>query len=83
MTRIDPERTYYVMFGYIRAIAMQMQALNNAKGKQKVELIGKLYSQQMLQVLRLLGKVVGQAGEEVSALAYPLCQLLMAYESLS
>lgn len=83
LARIDPERTYYVLFGYIRSIAMQMQGLNNAKGKQKVELISKLYSQQMLQVLRLLGKVMGQAGEEVSALTYPFCQLLMAYESLS
>jgi hypothetical protein len=83
LARINPGHTYYVLFGYIRSIAMQMQALNNAKGKQKVELISKLYSQQMLQVLRLMGRAVGQAGEEVSALVYPLCQLLSAYESLS
>ena len=38
---------------------MQLQSLNNAKSKQKKELTSKLYSQQMVQVFRLLGQVVG------------------------
>jgi hypothetical protein len=62
-----------VLFGYIRAIAMQVQSLNSCKGKQKKELVVKLYSQQTLQALRLLVQVVGKGGEEdISALVYPL-----------
>ena len=51
------------MFGYVRALAMQVQALNNAKGKEKKEQIAKLYSQQTIQAFKLLGRVVGRGGE--------------------
>lgn len=33
--RLNPAKAYYVLFGYIRTIAMQIQSLNNCKGKQK------------------------------------------------
>ncbi len=52
---------------------MQLQSLNNSKGKEKRELIAKLYSQQTLQALKLLVQVVGKGGEEeLAALAFPL-----------
>ena len=50
---------------------MQIQALNSAKGKDKRALISKLYSQQMIQVFRLVGQVVAAGDEELSALSYP------------
>ena len=67
------------MFGYIRSLAMQMQGLNTKKGKEKRELISKLYSQQMLQVFRLFGQVVGKGGEELSGLVYPFVELISAF----
>jgi hypothetical protein len=79
LAAIHPEKAYYVLFGYIRALAMQVQALNNSKGKEKQALTSKLYSQQTLQVLRLLAQVIGRGGEEVSALVYPLAELINAY----
>ena len=71
LTRIRPAQAYYVLFGYVRALAMQIQALNSAKGKDKRALISKLYSQQMIQVFRLVGQVVAAGDEELSALSYP------------
>ena len=68
-----------MMFGYIRSLAMQMQGLNTKKGKEKQEHISKLYSQQMLQIFRLLGQVIGKGGEELSALAYPFAELINAF----
>ena len=62
LAKVNTEKVYYVMFGYIRSLAMQMQGLNNKKGKEKRELISKLYSQQMLQIFRLLGQVIGKGG---------------------
>ena len=72
-----------MLFGYVRALAMQLQSLNNTKGKQKQELISKLYSQQMIQVFRLIGQLVGAGDEELSALAYPFAELLNAYQRVS
>ena len=71
------------MFGYIRSLAMQMQGLNSKKGKEKKDLMSKLYSQQMLQVFRLLGQVIGKGGEELSGLAYPFAELVNSYEKIS
>jgi hypothetical protein len=63
LTRINPERAYYVLFGYLRSLAQQLHSLHSLKGKQKGELITKLYSQQSIQGLRLLGQAVGKGGE--------------------
>ena len=82
LTKISPDRAYYVLFGYVRALAVQMQALNNSKGKEKKQLVCKLYSQQMLQVLKLLAQAVG-TGEELSALVYPFAELINSYEKIS
>lgn len=60
---MKPERAYYVLFGYVRTLAVQVQSLNGMKGKQKAELATKLYSQQMIQIFRLLVQVVGKSGE--------------------
>lgn len=59
LTRVRSSQAYYVLFGYIRTLAMQIQSLNNVKGKEKQGLIAKLYSQQVIQVYRLLGQVIG------------------------
>jgi hypothetical protein len=61
--KIKPERAYYVLFGYVRTLAVQVQSLNGMKGKQKGELATKLYSQQMIQIFRLLVQVLGKSGE--------------------
>jgi hypothetical protein len=53
------------------------------KGRDKAELASKLYSQQMLQIFRLLVQVLGKSGEELSALIYPLSELINAYEHIS
>lgn len=83
IVKIYPERAYYVLFGYVRTIAVQIQSLNSKKSREKIELSTKLYSQQMLQILRLLVHAVGKSGEELSALIYPLSELLNAYEHIS
>lgn len=62
-----------MLFGYVRSIALQMANLNKAKRKEKVELIGKLYSNQVLNCFRLFTAVVSRVNsEEISALVYPL-----------
>lgn len=84
LARLRPEKAYYVLFGYVRALAMQLQSLNNSKGKDKRELTAKLYSQQTLQALKLLVQIVGKGGEEeLAALAFPLAELITAYERIS
>ena len=60
--RLNPPKAYYVLFGYIRTIAMQIQSLNSCKGKEKREFTSKLYSMQILQAFRLLGQAVGKSG---------------------
>ena len=67
----------------MRTVAVQVQSLNNMKGKQKAEIANKLYSQQMIQIFRLLVHVLGKSGEELSALVYPLTELINAYEHIS
>lgn len=61
--KISPERAYYVLFGYVRSLSVQVQSLNNLKGREKADHSAKLYSQQMIQILRLLVQVVGKSGE--------------------
>ena len=82
--KINPSRSYYVLFGYLRSLALQLGSLNSLKGKFKADLITKLYSQQTLQILKQLAQVVGRVGdEEISALVYPLAEVINSYEHIS
>jgi hypothetical protein len=84
LVKLNPARAYYVLFGYLRSLALQLQSLNSLKGKFKSDLTAKLYSQQTLQILKLLAQVVGRVGhEEISALAYPLAEVINSYEHIS
>lgn len=84
LAQFNQTRSYYVLFGYLRSIAVQLSTLNTLKGKNKMELVVKLYSQQTLQILRLYGQLVGLVGDgELSALAYPLAEIINAYEHIS
>jgi hypothetical protein len=60
LAKINESRTYYVLFGYIRSIALQMANLNKAKRKEKVDIINKLYSNQVLNCFRLFTALVSR-----------------------
>lgn len=60
LAKINESRTYYVLFGYVRSIALQMANLNKAKRKEKVELVNKLFSNQILNCFRLFTAVVSR-----------------------
>lgn len=62
--KINPSRSYYVLFGYLRSLALQLGSLNTLKGKLKADLITKLYSQQTLQIIKLLSQVVSRVSHE-------------------
>jgi hypothetical protein len=84
LTKVNESRTYYVLFGYIRSIALQMANLNKTKRRQKVELINKLYSNQILNCFKLLTAVVSRVNsEEMTSLIYPLIELTVAYEKIT
>lgn len=84
LAKINESRTYYVLFGYIRSIALQMANLNKSKRKQKVELTNKLYSNQIINCFKLFTAVVARVNsEELTSLIYPLIQLMIAYEKVS
>ena len=80
MVKINPDTAYYVLFVYLRSLVAQVASLNQLKGKERIALTQKLYSQQTLQVIRLFGQIIGKSGQEaLSALAYPLAELINAY----
>ncbi len=84
LAKVNESRTYYVLFGYIRSIALQMANLNKTKRKLKVELINKLYSNQILNCFRLLTAVVSRVNsEEMTSLIYPLIELTVSYEKIT
>lgn len=84
LVKINESRSYYVLFGYIRSIALQMANLNKAKRKEKVDLINKLYSNQLLNCFRLFTATVSRVNsEELTSLIYPLIELTVAYEKVS
>lgn len=61
-----------------------MTNLNKTKRRQKVELINKLYSNQILNCFKLLTAVVSRVNsEEITSLIYPLIELTVAYEKIS
>ena len=84
LVKINEERTYYVIFGYVRSIALQMANLNKTKRKEKIELTNKLYSNQILNCFKLFTAVVSRVNsEELTSLIYPLIELTVAYEKIS
>lgn len=62
--RINPNRAYYVMFGYLRSIALQLDKLNKSKRKEKIDLTNKLFSNQILNCFKLFTAVISRVDSE-------------------
>ena len=68
----------------MRSIALQLDKLNKAKRKEKVDLINKLFSNQILNSIKLFTAVISRVDAEgLTALVYPLCELIVGYERIS
>lgn len=84
VVRINTERSYYVLFGYLRSIALELDKLHKSKRKERVDQTAKLFSNQILNCFKLFTALVSRVdSEELTALIYPLCELLAAYERVS
>lgn len=84
IVKVNTERAYYVLFGYLRSISLEIDKLHKSKRKERVEQASKLFSNQILNSFKLFTALVTRVNsEELTALIYPLCELLAAYERVS
>lgn len=78
--KFNTERGYYVLFGYLRSISLELDKLNKSKRKEKSELIKKLFSNQILNCFKLFMAIVSRVdSEDLTALIYPYCEMVAAY----
>lgn len=73
-----------MLFGYLRSIALELDKLNKSKRRERTEQASKLFSNQILNAFKLFAALVSRVdAEELTALIYPLCELMAAYERVS
>ncbi len=84
LLKLNESRTYYVIFSYIRSVCLKIDQFYKSKRQEKKEVCAKLYSFQILNTIRFfVGVATKIASEELSALLYPLIELISAYFKLS
>lgn len=77
LCRVCPDIAYFVAFGNLRLIIMQIDKTNKESKHKRKELIKKLYSFQILNCLKLLSSIITRVDHpSISPLIYPLVQTL-------
>lgn len=83
LCRIAPDIAYFVAFGNLRSILLEIDKTNKESKRKRKELIKKLYSFQILNCLKLLSSIITRVDHEsISPLIYPLVQTLEVYSKL-
>ena len=82
-SRLCPEVAYFVSFGHLRLILIQIDKVMKESKRKRKELIKKLYSFQILNCLKLLSSLITRVDHpSLSPLIYPLVQTLEVYSKL-